>query len=43
MQVVAKQQLQRVLAGFEGQFRRAAAVTEVNMIGIGRNRQAQLR
>ena len=42
MQVVAEQHLQRVLTGFEGDFCRRAAVTEVNMLVVLGNRETEV-
>ena len=43
MQVVAEQHAECVLAGFKGYFSRCGAITEVNVIGVGRHRRPQFR
>jgi len=42
MPVIREQKSQRMLAGLERNLRRCAAITEVHMIGISRNRQPQI-
>jgi hypothetical protein len=43
MPMVAQQQLQRVLAGIQRQFGRGAAVAEVNMLCVSRDRLPKVR